>query len=113
MAIEASQLRNGAILVLQPKGRIEANDAGAFVQPITEHIENGERNIIIDMAEVEAIDTAGVHSLLSIAAQIVIRQGKLVLCGIDNNMLTFLKLTSFDQVVEIADTYEDALKGFR
>jgi len=113
LALEASHWHNGTILVLQPKGRFEAPNTGAFEAPIRERILSGDRNIIIDMAEVEAIDTAGVHSLLAIAAQMVVHHGKLVVCGLENNILSLFKITAFDQVVEIADDYEDALESFR
>ena len=113
MTIEATQKRDGTILVLLPKGRIEAPDIEEFEKPIQERILNGELNIIIDLAEVEAIDTAGIHSLLAIAAKLVIRQGKLVLCGLGKNVLAIFKVTSSDQVVQIVDTYEEAVESFR
>jgi anti-anti-sigma factor len=113
VTIEATQRRDGAILVLLPKGRIEAPDIEEFVTPIQERILNGELNIIIDLEDVEAIDAAGIHSLLSIAAKLVIRQGKLVLCGLHSNLSALFKVTGFDQVVRIVDTYEEAVESFR
>ena len=114
MTIEATQRRDGAILVLLPKGRIEAPDIEEFVTPIQERILNGDLNIIIiDLKDVEAIDTAGIHSLLSIAAKLVIRQGNLVLCGLRSNLFALLKVTACDQVVQIVETYEEAVESFR
>ena len=113
MTFEASQKRDGTILVLLPKGRIEAPDIEDFEKPIQERISSGELNIIINLEEVEAIDPAGIHSLLGIAAKLVIRQGKLVLCSLGNNVRALFKVTSSDQVVHIVDTYEDAVDSFR
>ena len=113
MTIEAIQRRDGAILVLLPKGRIEAPDIEEFEKPIQERIRNGDSNIIIDFGDVEAIDAAGIQSLLSIAARLVIKRGKLVICGLSANISTLLTLTACDQVVEIADSYDDAVKNFR
>ena len=113
MTVEATQKRDGSILVLLPKGRIEAPDIEEFEKPIQERISNGELNIIIDLAEVDAIDTAGIHSLLAIAAKLVIRRGKLVLCGLGKNVLAIFKVTSSDQVVQIVDTYEEAVEVLR
>lgn len=70
-------------------------------------------NIIIDLSDVDAIDTAGIRSLLSITARLVVKQGKLVLCGIGNHLSPLLRVTAFDQVVEIVDYYEDAVRSFR
>ncbi len=113
LTIEAIQRRDGAILVLLPKGRIEAPDIEEFEDSIHERIVSGDLNIIIDFADVEAIDSAGIRSLLSIAARLVVKHGKLVLCGIGNNLGTLLRVTAFDQVVEIVDSYEDAVQSFR
>ncbi|MXX93090.1 MAG: STAS domain-containing protein [Chloroflexi bacterium] len=113
VTIQAIQRRDGAILVLLPKGRIEAPDIEEFEKPIQERIRNGDSNIIIDFGEVEAIDSAGIHSLLSIAARVVIRHGKLVVCGLGTNIRTLFSVTSCDQVVEIVDSYDDAVKSFR
>lgn len=113
LTVEATQKRDGSILVLLPKGRIEAPDIEEFEKPIQERISNGELNIIIDLAEVDAIDTAGIHSLLAIAAKLVIRRGKLVLCGLGKNVLAIFKVTSSDQVVQIVDTYEEAVEILR
>ena len=113
MTIEATQRHDGAILVLFPKGRIEAPDVDEFVKSILERILNGDLNIIIDLEEVEAIDAAGIQSLLSIAAKLVVKHGKLVLCGLRNNVFTLFKVTSCDQVVDIVATYEEAIESFR
>ena len=113
MTIEATQRRDGVILVLRPKGRIETPDTEEFEKPIQERIRDGDSKIIIDFGDVEAIDAAGIHSLLSIAARLVIKQGKLVICGLGTNISTLFSLTACDQVVEIVDSYDDAVKSFR
>lgn len=112
MTIQAIQRRDGAILVLLPKGRIEAPNIEEFEKPIRERIRNGDSNIIIDFAEVEDIDSAGIHSILSVAARVLIPRGKLVVCGLSANIRTLFSVTSCDQVVEIFDSYDDAVESF-
>lgn len=111
--LEATQRHDGAILVLLPKGRIEAPDIEAFEQSIQERILNGDLNIIIDFEAVEAIDSAGIRSLLSIAARVVIKHGKLVFCGLRNNLAILFRVTAVDQVVSVVDSYEEAIDSFR
>lgn len=113
VTIQAIQRHDGTILVLLPKGRIEAPDIEEFEKPIQERIRNGESKIIIDFGDVEAIDNAGIQSLLSIAARLVIKRGKLVICGLGANISALFSLTACDQVVEIVDSYDDAVKSFR
>ncbi len=99
--------------MLLPKGRIENPDIEKFERSVHDRISNGEVNIIIDFEEVEAIDPAGIRSLLSIAARILIKQGKLVLCGLGNNLGTLFRVAAIDQVVPIADSYQEAVANFR
>ena len=113
LTIEAIQRRDGAILVLLPKGRIEAPDIREFENSIHDRIVKGDLNIIIDFADVETIDVAGIRSLLTIAARLVVRHGKLVLCGLGSNLGALLRVASFDQVVDIVDSYEEAVESFR
>ncbi len=113
MTIEATQWRDGAILVLVPRGRIAAPDIEDFERSIRSRIHNGDHNIIIDLEEVEAIDAAGVRTLVAIAASLVVQSGKLVLCGLANNLLKLFRLTACDQVVLIVDSYEEAVESFQ
>ena len=113
MTIQSLQRHDGAILVLLPNGRIEAPDIEEFEKPIQESIRNGDSNIIIDFGEVQGIDSAGIHALLSIAARVLVRHGKLVICGLDTDIRALFSVTSCDQVLEIVDTYDDAVKNFR
>ncbi len=113
LTLEATQRRDGAILVLIPEGRIEVPDIDEFEQSIRERILNGDLNIIIDFEKVEAIDSAGIRSLLGIAARIVIKHGKLVLCGLEKNVASLFRVTAVDQVVTITDSYQEAVDSFR
>ncbi len=99
--------------MLIPEGRLEAPDIEKFEKSIQERILNGDLNIIIDFGKVEAIDTAGLRSLLGIAAKLVIKHGRLVLCGLGNNVLALFRVTSSDQVMEVVDTCEEAVESFR
>ena len=96
-----------------PKGRVEAPDIGEFEQSVRERIRDGDLNIIIDFKEVEAIDFAGIRSLLGIAARVVVKQGKLVLCGLGNNLGVLFRVAAVDQVVPIVNSYEEAIDSFR
>ena len=113
LTIEAIQRHDGAILVLLPKGRIESPDIEEFEGSVHERIVNGDLNIIIDLSGVDAIDLAGIRSLLTIAARLVVKHGKLVICGLGNHLAALMRVTAFDQVVEIADSYDDAVRSFR
>ncbi len=111
--LESTQMRDRGILVLMPSGQLAASDVQDFETPIHERILNGDLNIIIDFSNVDAIDTLGIHALLSIAAKLVIKNGQLVLCDTQSNVHSLLKLTACDQVVPIVDTYEDAVAHFQ
>ncbi len=113
MTLHASQRREGEILVLEPKGSIETPHVKEFEKSIHDGIEAGNSKIIIDMREVEAIDTAAVRSLLSIAARLVARRGRLVICGLGSEIIALFTITAFDRVVRVVDTHEEAIASLQ
>ena len=113
MTLEATQWQHGAVFVLVLKGRIEAADVEDFEKPIQDRIQAGDLNIIIDFQEVETIDLVGIRSLLRIAARVVVRHGKIVICGLGDNLAALFSVAAIDKVVKIFDSYEEAINDFR
>ena len=116
MTIEATAERDGgrdgAVLVLEPSGRLHAEDVEALEQPIRDSIRSGNRNIVIDLRHVESMDSAGIRALLTIAARIMINRGELRLCELNDGIYTLFTATDIDQVVDIVDTCDEAVASF-
>jgi anti-sigma B factor antagonist len=77
------------------------------------HISTDNRNrIVIDMTNVEFIDSAGLGAILSLLRSISERGGKLYLCCISKTVMVLFELVRMHKIIKIFDSKTEALKSF-
>lgn len=104
--------KEGGVLLFSCKGRIDALTVHGMEKEIFEAIEEGERQLIFEFAQVEYLSSAGMRMLMSVAKKLRTSDGKLVVCCIPSPILDLLKVAGFDHILEIAETKEDSLRRF-
>ena len=72
-------------------------------------IEEGEKQIIVQLAHVRFIDSSGLGALLFGNKHIIAKSGKLVLTNIQQQVLSIFELTRLNRVFEI---YADLTEVF-
>lgn len=107
----ANEKKNG-VLVLSFKGRLDAVSSPLAEKKVFEFINQGENKLLLDFSGVGYLSSAGMRMLLSTTKKLRGLSGKLVLCGITNNVMDVLKMSGFDHVLELAKTQEEALRKF-
>jgi len=98
-------------VVLRPTGKVDAESASdlrAQLQTIT--LENPEI-VIVDLSEVDFLDSSGLSALVSGLKGLRISGGELRLSGPRPQALTALRLTMLHRVFPIFDDVEAALRG--
>lgn len=98
-------------VVLRPTGKVDAESASdlrAQLQAIT--LENPEI-VIVDLSEVDFLDSSGLSALVSGLKGIRISGGELRLSGPRSQPLTALRLTMLHRVFPIFDDVTAALRG--
>ncbi|MFZ2959363.1 MAG: STAS domain-containing protein [Candidatus Ozemobacteraceae bacterium] len=72
-------------------------------------LKSGKVNIVIDLAECKAISSPGIAALMEILMIITDDyKGKMVLSGLDNSKIMFLKMTGLLPLAQTASNVEDA-----
>lgn len=104
--------KRGEILVLRIKGRLDALSSPAAEKKIFDAIHNGQQKLLIDMAGVTYLSSAGMRMLLSSTKKLRTLSGKLLICSMATNVLDVLKMSGFDHVLELYKTEEEALRKF-
>lgn len=95
------QRQNGSLVIVKPlERRLDADSSRAFKEQMTEIIQQGQKQILLNLAEVEFIDSSGLGTLLSLVRQLG-EQGCLVLCSIADNVMSLLRLTRLNRVFQI------------
>lgn len=102
----------GDILVFEISGKIMGGDETTqFHGKLHEHINGGKKNVIIDLAKVDWMNSIGLGMLISALTTVRNAGGKLVLANIDK-IESILTITRLISVFEHHDSREAALKAF-
>jgi len=100
------------LLILRIKGRLDAVTSPLAEKKVFEAINNGQYNLLLDMAEVIYLSSAGMRMLLSITKRLRTMSGKLAICSVTTNVVDVLKMSGFDHTLNLFKTEEEALKFF-
>lgn len=94
------------------KGRLDANSVLALKDLWRTYDEHGQHNILLDLHQVDFIDSIGISTLVNGLKQCRAKGGDLRLIGLQPSARAVFELMMLDRVFEIFETREEALKGF-
>jgi anti-sigma B factor antagonist len=89
--------------------RIDAHNSDELKQSLLRMIESGDTKLVIKLQQVRFIDSSGLGALLSANKQVALKSGKLVLAGIQKQVLAMFELTRLNRVFEIYPDIDEAL----
>ena len=75
-------------------------------------IGDGAKNILVNLEDVETIDSSGLGSFNFGKRQLNNLGGDLKLCCLQNKAVNLLKISKLDRVYKIFDSEEEAVKNF-
>lgn len=96
--------------VLQFEGikNLDANNAQRIKAEIKGLLSEKVKNVFIDLNSIQFIDSTGFGALISILKEVKSRGGKLVLCGISNEVKELMDLMQLLTVFETSPSIEAA-----
>lgn len=101
--------RIGVVTVVQPEGRIDSASAGAFGDRLSALVLGGATRLVIDLKSVAYLTSAGFRALLITAKQIDNAKGKLVLCGVNPDVMRLFQMGGFTEIFSIVGGREEAI----
>jgi anti-sigma B factor antagonist len=104
----ASEVR---ILKIHNK-RIDAAAAGEFRQKLGEVVEKGNTRFVLDLSDVELMDSTGLGALVA-ALKASSDAGRVVIAGAQGAVATLFKITRMDQVFRLYPTTVEAAAAFK
>lgn len=107
--MEINEVRAGAALVVAPAGRLDSVTSGELEKHVVSRLDAGERRLVVDLAAVEYISSAGLRVLLMAAKRLKEPPSALVLCGMGPGVRTVLELAGFLPLFAIEPAREQAL----
>ena len=96
--------------ILKLSGRLTVNDRpGALKESVTQLVQQGARNVILDLGGVRYIDSTRLGELIAAHITIGRQGGRLLLVGTPPRVLELLALSSLDDIFERFDSVDTAI----
>jgi anti-sigma B factor antagonist len=101
--------RGDDTVVITPRGRLNMVTAGRFRAAVSEVVEDGHPNVVVDLGATTFLDSSGLGAL--IAGLKLARQagGDLRIASLSPQVLTVLTLTNLDRILKPYPDVDEAL----
>jgi len=101
------------ISIVSIDGRIDAFGVPELRERLYKQIEEGVSNFVLDLRQVTFLDSAGMAALVNLLKRARQAGGDVKLVSpTEENAKRILLMTKFDQVFQMTDTIEDAVRRF-
>ena len=100
----------GEVLVLKPlDSRIDASASTSFKGVVVEKINEGNFKIVLDLSNIDFIDSSGLGSIVS-SLKTLGDEGELVICGVKETVMSLFKITRMTRIFQFFKTPEEAVE---
>jgi anti-sigma B factor antagonist len=89
---------------VQPQGNIIAIAARELRQRMQQMIDSGVTNLIVDMREVELVDSTGIGVLIGIQNNLKLKNGTLKLINVSDDIQKMFRIMRLDKHIEIVNS---------
>ncbi|MGC8765480.1 MAG: STAS domain-containing protein [Brevinematia bacterium] len=100
------------VVIIKVSGRLEINQALELEDLINNHIANGSKFFVFDLGNVHYLSSSGIRVFIATLRQLKENKGRMVLANLSNNVIKTLKIVELDNLFEIIDDVDDAIKVF-
>ena len=109
MAVSFQTKNMGDVCIVSPEGKIVIGDeVGQLREKIKELLEGGNKNILINLANVSYIDSTGVGALVGSFTTIRNQGGQMKLSNLSQRVRDILLVT---KLLTVFDVYENETEG--
>jgi anti-sigma B factor antagonist len=102
----------GEIVALQCRGRIVAGEEAQFLQAEVQRLTQMTKNVVLQLAEVNYIDSGGLGAIVRLLGVLRAARGDLKLCHVPPFVVQVLKATNLLTVFHPYASEKDAIEAF-
>lgn len=103
----------GDVTILDCSGKITLGEGTMAVRnTVREVLKNGGRKIVLNLGDVNYIDSSGIGELVSTYTSVTNQGGKLILLSLTKKIQELLAITKLLTVFEVHDDEQKALASF-
>ncbi|MGD8387131.1 MAG: STAS domain-containing protein [Desulfobacteraceae bacterium] len=106
--MEITDQKQGDIVVISVKGRMDAISAPEFEKDLDTRIGQGQMRFVIDLADLDYISSAGLRSILALAKKVKTGEGMLHLAALKEPVKEVFDISGFSSIIPIFDSVDTA-----
>ena len=111
--MKISYEEHGAVCVLTLSGNFTSDQIDQFGRTMDERMASGSRHIVLDIAHVAIVDSAGLEAMLDLGDQLRATGGRLMIVNPDEVVRRILEITRLEREFDVHDTVEAAARTLR
>ncbi len=100
------------VTVFALEGRVDTQGAADMDTALEAAVSEGKNKMVLDMAEVNYISSAGLRTLADVVTRNREAGGDLKLVAVNRKVLRVLRIIGFDRFFTLYDTVEEAIADF-
>jgi anti-sigma B factor antagonist len=113
MSLKINVRESGKVVILDLNGRITIGEAVVSLRDtIKEHLDGGQKNILLNLAEVSYIDSSGLGQFVGSFATVTSRGGQLKLLNLQKRLQELMQITKLITVFETYTNEAAAVHSF-
>jgi len=110
LEMEITQKEENGILSFTIIGRLDADSSPEAEKVVQDALEGQTKRVLFDLASLEYLSSAGLRVLLSTAKEMRRRDGKFVLCSLNEFVKELFDVSGFQSLIPIADSVESGIE---
>jgi anti-sigma B factor antagonist len=112
-AMEIQTRNENDVVIVGVEGRLDAVSSPELEAQLTRRVANGEILLVLDLARLEYISSAGLRVILSLTKSVKGKQGKLVLASLQNAVREVFDISGFSAILPLCADVNAALAQIR
>lgn len=102
------QKEKGATII-SVKGRMDAVSSPGFEKQLFDLMDQGQKDFVIDLGELEYVSSAGLRVILGTANKLKEMKGRLFLCSLKDVVREIFEISGFATLIPTCDSVDSAL----
>jgi anti-sigma B factor antagonist len=112
MSLDIRETEREGVAILALKGRLTVGEASSVREKVSEVLAKGCNKVILDLSEVDYIDSTGLGSMVICYTTIKKAGGALKLVNLNKRNIELLLLTKLHTIFEVFSDERDAVNSF-
>jgi anti-anti-sigma factor len=109
MELELS--KNGEVTTLSLRGRLDAATSAAAQEQVLRIIDEGNLKLIMDLAQVSYVSSAGLRVFMTAGKRVKGKNGKMIFCSLQEQTKELFEFAGFSSIFVTCATQAEALQS--